>query len=196
MLFDPSGHPIGVLSDEDVLKTEADLGRADLYYFNDHIIRLGEGSSIKRPPEELEPLCTWLQKPKPEQVGPKGRWKRFIALPRGCGKTFTVAGYVAWRIVNDPNIAIFFTSEEKAQAAASVRFVADKLASERVKALYGDFRGEKDWTQHRFTVANRTRTRREPTVMAGGVDVPAPGGHFDLIIADDLQGKTNKTPEG
>ena len=184
------------ITDESVLQAEADLGRADLYYFNSHIIELGAGSPLKRPQDEIEPLCVWLQKPKPADVGAKGRWKRFVALPRGCGKTFTVAGYVAWRIVNNPNIAIFFTSEEKAQAAASVRFVADKLTNPRVTALYGNMRGETNWTQDRFTVANRTRVRREPTVMAGGIDVPAQGWHYDLIIADDLQGKTNNTPEG
>ena len=112
--------PNGPLSEEQILDAEADLGRADLYYFSSEIIQLGAGSTIVRPQEEIEPLCTWLTEPKPEHVGPKGRWKRFCALPRGCGKTFTVAGYVAWRIINDPNIAIFFTSEEKAQASASV----------------------------------------------------------------------------
>ncbi len=188
--------PKGSFTEEQILDAEADLGRADLYYFSSEIIQLGAGSAIVRPQKEIEPLCSWLAEPKPVHVGPKGRWKRFCALPRGCGKTFTVAGYVAWRIINDPNIAIFFTSEEKAQASASVRFVADKLTSPRVKALYGDMRGEKDWTQNRFTVSNRTRTRREPTVMSGGVDVPVQGWHFDLIIADDLQGKTNNTPEG
>ena len=191
----PSGGGDGI-SEQDVLQAEADLGRADLYYFNKHILQLGEGSPIQRPQEEIEPLCVWLQKPIPAHVGPKGRFKRFLALPRGCGKTFTVAGYVAWRIVRNPNIAIFFTSEEKAQASASVRFVSEKLSGPRVEALYGKMRGEKDWTQHRFTVANRNRARREPTVMSGGVDVPVQGWHFDLIIADDLQGKTNNTPEG
>lgn len=189
-------NPKRSFTEEEVLDAEASLGRADLYYFSSEIIQLGAGSTITRPKEELEPLTSWLSEPKPGHVGPKGRWKRFCALPRGCGKTFTVAGYVAWRIINDPNIAIFFTSEEKAQASASVRFVAEKLTSPRVKALYGDMRGEKDWTQNRFTVSNRTRTRREPTVMSGGVDVPVQGWHFDLIIADDLQGKTNNTPEG
>jgi predicted phage terminase large subunit-like protein len=33
-------------------------------------------------------------------------------------------------------------------------------------------------------------------MMAGGVDVSSQGRHFDLIIADDLQGLTNNSPEG
>ena len=184
------------VSEADLFEAEAHLGRSDLYYFAKNILRIGEGTALVRPREEIEPITKWLQKPRPEHVGEKGRWKRFLALPRGTAKTTLVQAYSAWRVVKDPNLRVFFTSEEKALSLDSVSHIMDFLTSSRVERYYGKFRGDRDWRQGKFTVIQRTLPKKEPTMMAGGVDVSSQGRHYDLIIADDLQGLTNNTPEG
>jgi predicted phage terminase large subunit-like protein len=125
-----------------------------------------------------------------------GRWKRFLALPRGTAKTSLVQAYATWRVVKDPDLCVFFTSEEKALSLDSVAQISEYLGSPGIESYYGKHRGDKNWQRGKFTSAQRTKFRKEPTMMAGGVDVSSQGRHFDLIIADDLQGLTNNSPEG
>ena len=182
---------------EDIMEAEKALALTDLYYFVTEVLRVGEDSPIVRPRDEIEPICRWLQKPRPLEVGLTGRWKRFLFLPRGTAKTTLVQAYAAWRILRDPNICIYYTSEEKALSVDAIGQIGDYLAGERITALYGrNLKGDKGWQRGKFTVTARTRPRKEATMMAGGVDVSAQGRHPDLIIADDLQGLTNNSPEG
>lgn len=185
-------------SDEELLEAEKALALSDLYYFTTEVLRVGEGSPIVRPDHELEPICQWLSHPRPAHVDSvTDRWKRFLALPRGTAKTTLVQSYAAWRVLRDPDIAVFYTSEEKALSLDAISHVSEYLASDRVTSMYGmPLKGDRDWQRGKFTVAARRRPRKEPTMMAGGVDVSSQGRHYDLIIADDLQGQTNNTPEG
>ena len=184
------------VSEGDLVEAEAHLGKDNLYYFTQNILRIGEGSPFSRPRDEIEPICEWLQKQRPAHLGREGRWKRFLALPRGTAKTSLVQAYAAWRVVKNPNLAVFFTSEEKALSLDSVAQIMEYLATPRIESRYGKFKSDKGWQRGKFTVKKRTMPRKEPTMMAGGVDVSSQGRHFDLIIADDLQGLTNNTPEG
>jgi len=181
---------------EYLLDVEAELGRRDLFYFTTEILRVQDDSPFVRPRSEIEPICIWLAKPKPDWVSGQSRWKRFLALPRGTAKTTLVSAYVAWRIVRNPNIAVYYTSEEKALALDISETISQMLTSERVEAIYGKFQGERNWQKGKYVIAQRTARRKDPTLMAGGVDVSAQGRHPDLIIADDLQGKTNVKPDG
>lgn len=185
------------MSVEELLDAEAALGARDLYYFVDKVLEVGRGSPVVRPRPEIEPICQWLQSPRPPWVGRHGRWKRFLALPRGTAKTTLVKSYVAWRIIKDPNIRVYYTSEEKALSLDITESVAEMLAGERILALYGAQKADTGWQRGKYTVGTRTKKGlTDPTLMAGGVDVSAQGRHPDLIIADDLQGLTNSTPDG
>lgn len=184
------------VSEDELLQAEAHLGKSDLFYFTENILRVGEGSEISRPREELEPICKWLQKPRPAHIGPQGRWKRFLALPRGTAKTTLVQAYATWRVIKNPNLRVFFTSELRSLALDSIAYIMEHFESPSIEARYGVFKGDSDWQRGKFKVVQRTIPRKEPTMMAGGVDVSSQGRHYDLIIADDLQGKTNNTPEG
>jgi predicted phage terminase large subunit-like protein len=183
---------------EDVLEAEKALALTDLYYFNTEVLRVGEGHGVIRPKAEIKPICDWLQRPWPAYLDPRtARRKRFLALPRGTAKTTLVQSYAAWRILRNPDIAVFFTSEEKSLSLDAISQVGEYLKSDRISSLYGmSLKGEKGWQAGKFTITARNRPRKEPTMMAGGVDVSSQGRHYDLIIADDLQGQTNNTPEG
>ena len=181
---------------DDLQVAEAHIGKSSLYYFAEHILQLGRGSQNPRPREEIEPICDWLQKPRPAHVGAQGRWNRFLALPRGTAKTTLVQAYSTWRVIKDPELRVFFTSEEKALSLDSVAQISEYLTDPMVEAYYGKFRGDRHWQRGKFTVGQRKQARKEPTMMAGGVDVSSQGRHYDLIIADDLQGATNNSPEG
>ena len=188
-----------VMSVEEALQAEAALGAQDLYYYTTKILEVGKDSTVVRPRAEIEPICEWLQKDRPQWFPKNSRWKRFLALPRGTAKTTLVKSYVAWRIHRNPNIRVYYTSEEKALSLDITESIADMLTCERSEALYGVVRGETGWQVGKGKYKVSTCTKRgqvDPTLMAGGVDVSAQGRHPDLIIADDLQGLTNSSVEG
>ena len=113
------------VSTEELVDSEAHVGKSSLYYFAENILRIGQGSPNPRPREEVEPICQWLEKPRPDHVGKMGRWKRFLALPRGTAKTTLVQAYATWRVVKDPELCVFFTSEEKSLSLDSVAHIGE-----------------------------------------------------------------------
>jgi len=188
------------LTDAQLLAISAQYSLDDLYYFNSEIMRFGtelsDGVLFTIPREQIGPIIDWLSLPRPSYLPAQARRKRFLALPRGTTKTSMVSGYAAREILKDPNISIFYTSELKALAVEVVKDIGARLTAEPVLRRWGPLRPGTGWREDRFTVATRTRPRKDPTMMAGGIDVPIQGFHFDLIIADDLQGVTNNSVEG
>ena len=52
------------------------------------------------------------------------------------------------------------------------------------------------WNEDMIIVAQRTKALKEPTILTTGVEAETTGGHFDVIIMDDLTGLQNsQTPE-
>ena len=72
-------------------------------------------------------------------------------------------------------------------------------SNELFRACYPDFcppEGKKWGTEEDFTVPNRTKNVKEPTLMIGSEGSPRTGFHYDLIINDDLHNEDNTyTPE-
>ena len=188
------------LTTGELLQLDAQLGIDDLYHLNTNILNFGRdlpnGEFFQMPEREVGPIARWLQTPRPDHLRPTDRRKRILILPRGTTKTSLAQGYVAQRLLDDPNLAVLWVSEEKKLANRVCNDLAERLGSEAVEERYGRLKGERDWTFDHFTLATRTKGRKEPSFMTTGVDVPIQGWHFDLIICDDLQGQTNNTPEG
>jgi len=62
--------------------------------------------------------------------------------------------------------------------------------NERIKADFGDFVGE-TWTDKAIVVKNRDFRLKDPTVEVVGVLGSITGGHFDLIVCDDILDNEN-----
>lgn len=117
-----------------------------------------------------------------------------ILSPRGTMKSTIVSiNFVIQRILNDPNIRVFITNEKEDNAkkflgAIRTHFQENKL----LRYVYGDFTSkQKKWTEYEFTVSNRTKPLKEPTVMIGSLEKSPVSLHNDLIIEDDLQSRLN-----
>lgn len=188
------------LTTGELLQLDAQLGIDDLYHLNTNILNFGrdmsDGSFFQMPEREVGPIARWLQTPRPSHLRLTDRRKRILILPRGTTKTSMAQGYVAQSLLENPNLAVLWVSEEKKLANRVCNDLAERLSTEAVQERYGRLRGDRDWTFDHFTLATRTKFRKEPSFMTTGVDVPIQGWHFDLIICDDLQGQTNNTPEG
>jgi len=66
------------------------------------------------------------------------------------------------------------------------------LLSPRFTSLFGNMKPEVDWKEDRVTLAIRQPgIFGEPSISIGGVDIEETGMAFDLVIPDDLVGRTN-----
>lgn len=109
-----------------------------------------------------------------------------ILAPRGHGKsTVLTIGYALWRILRNPDVRILVLSETDDIALELTRSMKRYLESTAWRDLFGDWRGD-PWSDGEFTVNRRRRLRKESTVTAAGVLSGIQGGHYDLVICDDL----------
>lgn len=117
----------------------------------------------------------------------EGDVKYFLKLaPRDHGKTevFTIT-YPLYRILKDPNIRILVLSKTITQARKCLRIIKHELeTNERIKRDFGDLRGF-PWGQDAI-YCRRSRQSKDPTVEVVGALGAITGGHFDLIVADDI----------
>lgn len=135
--------------------------------------------------------------------------------PRDHGKTEIFVNALPLRLIcEDPNVRILVVQKTAAEGRKSVSVIKTELEqNERLRADYrGHWRrtvGEPDivnkagmvddktgaWQAQRIYV-KRTRVSKDPTFEAVGVGGAITGGHFDLIICDDiLDDENTKTPE-
>lgn len=120
-----------------------------------------------------------------------------LLAPRDHGKTEAcVTACVRW-ICQDRNIRILWISESSGQAEKRMRRVKALLESERIKADwctapsagYGPFREDETrdrWMATQVYVARDIQSV-DPTLEAVGSGGSVTGGHFDVIMCDDLE---------
>jgi len=138
--------------------------------------------------EDLTPdlhgeVCEFLQAP--------GQFK-LLELPMGHLKSHTTTiGYPLWRITKDTNIRVLIRNAvlEKAEGFVSAikwHFTDNAL----FRAIYADLVPgdvtKTTWHSGAFTLPCRKKFYPEPTVTATGSKGTATGGHYNLIIEDDL----------
>lgn len=141
----------------------------------------------------------WLEKMESEFRLAKetGRKRKILFMaPRDHGKSETGVTFVTRRVCLDRNIRILWVSV--ALSPAQKRFTriqnllrSDKITQDWTTAPdegFGPFRvTEQDkWTTTQVYV-NRTKLSIDPTIEAVGSGGAVTGGHFDVIIIDDLE---------
>ncbi len=122
--------------------------------------------------------------------------RKAILLPRGHMKsTIVTVAYVINRILKNPNIRVLIANQVWDMSRKFLREIKSQLEISPLKAMYGNFVSAK-WNEDEIVIAQRTRALKEPTVLTTGSEAEITGGHFDLIILDDLTGLQNsQTPE-
>ena len=138
--------------------------------------------------------------------------------PRDHGKSeiYCIA-YPLRRICEDPNVRILIVQKTAGEAEKTLQVIRTELEkNRRLKAYYAahwekavgqrdisnatgfmDREGRKEsaWQNRRIYV-KRSRVGKDPTVEAVGVGGAIAGGHFDVIVLDDVEEDENtKTPE-
>lgn len=146
-------------------------------------------------------MCEFLEqavKPLFDPFRPQVQEKSMMLVPRGCFKT--TIGSVAltiWLLIQLPNLRILLDSHTHGFSQEILFEIKEHLQSEKFMGIFGDW--EKDsgrWSEDSIVINKRTQPRKEPSIQTSGVDKSKAGGHFDLIIADDIVDEKGVTEIG
>lgn len=157
----------------------------NLYLFNKYVLgaEKGDANFSKLGAFHLE-LCNFVQDRMDK--------RKLILIPRSHLKTKLIsAGYPTFKIVNNPKIRILIYSATWQMAVDIHSAIQKNLeGTERIHELWGDFSKDAPvWAQDRTRLAQSDK--REPTITAAGIDNNLVGGHYDLIIMDDVVNRDN-----
>lgn len=123
--------------------------------------------------------------------------KKAILLPRGHLKTsIATIALPVQEILKNQNIRILLANQVWDRARDMLSEIKAHLSDHSaLSQIFGGFSSER-WNQDGITVRGRTVPHKEPTIFTTGVEAETTGGHYDLIILDDLMGLQNsQTPE-
>lgn len=159
----------------------------NLYLFNKYVLEAEKGDEnfVPLAPFHKE-LCNFVQD-RPDK-------KKLILIPRSHLKTKLIStGYPVFKITNNPKIRILISSATW-QMAVDIHTAIQKAlqGSERLIEIWGDFSSDAtEWSSGRTRLA--VNSKREPTITAAGIDNNLVGGHYDLILMDDVVNRDNIT---
>ena len=128
-------------------------------------------------------------------------FRDLLLAPRDHGKS-TVINY-EWpvhEICRNPDVRILQISKTQGQAKKFLALVSEELTTNQklIKdfSLDGNsFKSNQGWRSD-FIFVKRNKKMKDPTLEACGVEGAITGGHFDIIIADDIIDEENtKTAE-
>ena len=122
--------------------------------------------------------------------------KKALLLPRNHLKTSIVTkGYTIQKILQNPNIRVLIGNSVWDMSRDFLREIKEQLEMGQLKYIFGEFASMR-WNADEVIVKQRTKPLSEPTIKTTGVEAEQTGGHYDLIILDDLIGLQNsQTPE-
>lgn len=183
------------IPDRELLGAQGELALEDPWYLATEVLVLED--EVPRTSEELQPIYDWMHQPRPERLLKTAKWLRFWSSPRFTAKTYILLVYIFVRIVKNPNIRVIIQGQEKQMAVDSVKLLREWFRLPRVIQLFGSFEDKVgDLGQEEFTVSQRTKAQKDPTIRALGLDVPMQGKRCDIMAWDDLIGETNNNEEG
>ena len=124
---------------------------------------------------------------------------KHMEAPRGSLKTSMLEALVMRTMLRDPNARILYGMEVNEIAKQSLTRIKKIFeGSEKIKDLWGDVRGPV-WNNSALTLSGVSldKADKEPGLCTFGVDKTRAGGHYSMIIADDLVNQDNvKNKEG
>lgn len=121
--------------------------------------------------------------------------KKLILIPRGHLKSSLIT--VVWsiqQVLKNPNIRILITNAVWDLSRKFLREITGLLTTKSLLSeIFGQFDGpQSKFTQDEITISQRTKgTIKESTITTAGVETALTGGHYDIIIHDDLVEENN-----
>ena len=118
--------------------------------------------------------------------------KNIVRLfPREHGKSETVSHKIpSWLALRDPNVRILIMMESEEQAAGKL-----EECSTTINRLASTYDREVITDSHTKLTLDREKTHDVPTIRAAGFETSVTGGHYDVIIFDDLVSADSEATE-
>src|SRR3990167_7551354 len=162
-------------------------GLKELFIFNKYVLEVEKGDN------SFVPL-TLFHKELCNFVTDKSDRKKLILIPRAHLKSKLITiGYSLFRIFNNPKVRILIYSATWSMAVSLNMAIQKNLqGNETLIDIFGDLsKGATEWSQDKTRL--KENTSRDSTVTAAGIDNNLVGGHYDLIIMDDVVSRDNVT---
>lgn len=117
--------------------------------------------------------------------------RKALLLPRGHLKsTLVTVAYSIQTMLKNPNVRVLLANGVWDMSRRFLSEIKGQLERSNLKYLFGEFKSER-WNSDDCIVMQREKALKEPTFQTTGVEAEQTGGHFDLIILDDLTGLQN-----
>ncbi len=132
--------------------------------------------------------CTHLSQ---KAIDENTKEKLLVLAPRDHGKSYLSILYTVWRLCIDRDSKILFVSATAGQAEKRLRMVKSFLESDRIKDDWASddlppFRTkETKWISTQIYL-NRSTESIDPSLECVGSGGAITGGHFDVLILDDV----------
>lgn len=164
-----------------------DKAPKSLYLFNKYVLDAEKGdSNFAKLGIFHKEACNFIQD-QPDYF-------KLLLMPRSHLKTKLIStGYPTLKIVNNPAIRILIYSATW-QMATDIHMGIQKnlQGNEKIQQLWGDVL---QIDKAPIWAADRTKllanNKREPTITAAGISNNLVGGHYDLILMDDVVNRDN-----
>jgi hypothetical protein len=124
--------------------------------------------------------------------------KGMLLVPRGCFKTTVGTVALSLKVLEaNPNARILIDTHTWDYSCQILSEIKQHLEyNEAFIKLFGDWKeNSTKWAEDAITIGRRTQALKEPSIDTSGVDKSKNGGHYDLIIADDLHEEKNSATE-
>ena len=131
-----------------------------------------------------------------------GKNSKLFLLPRESLKSqlITVGGSL-WRLVRNPNLRILIYSDSATKAQGFLggikAHIEGTAPNSRFREIYPRWETDPhkggEWNESRITIRERKYHQKEPSVDTGGIETSKVGGHYDIIIFDDIVSDLNVT---
>lgn len=156
-----------------------DIAKHSIAFFAKHYLRLGV-------PDHQKKWYNYCHR------------KRHLMLsPRDHGKTTVFChAFPVWAICNIPNVRILLVSKTSRQANKLLKTIRDELKkNELIKKDYGNLMVNEDKGPIWCVRTEEASNLKDPTVECVGAEGSITGGHFDIIICDDIIDDENTKTE-
>jgi len=120
--------------------------------------------------------------------------RKLILIPRNHLKTsICTVGFAILSILKNPDIRILITNATLRRTEEIMSQIQGYLKDSVLPGIFGEFENKSTrWTIDQITIAQRkSKAIKEPTISIASITTNVTGGHYDLIIHDDLVERGN-----
>jgi predicted phage terminase large subunit-like protein len=119
-------------------------------------------------------------------------WGTLVYLEwcRGSRKSTLIQATACCYLLDDQNLTCLLDGDISSKAAQKTGVIRNMFEDPYVIELWGSLKSKTKWKQEEWTLV-RTVNTADASMKASGLDASKTGGHFDIIIPDDLQSDEN-----